>query len=300
MGALPVAALAAKVNKAKLGFDAEDFHRNESTDDHNHPDFKVKSYIEDLYIPHVDHFTAASPLIGEVYKSLYPSVSPLVVLNVFPAVPYDSVSETGTTSLKLFWFSQKVGEGRGIEDIISAMGCCRKAQCELHLLGNVEDQYKKALEAEAVSVGIDPKQLYFYDPVPEKEIFQLAATCDVGMATETGLPYNREICLTNKIFTYIQSGLAVAASDTNAQFQLLKQYPAIGKIYRRSRPETLAQILDFYFENKAELVRCKKNNFRLGQEKFNWETEQEKLVLSLNSLLAHQRSKFLKANLETA
>ena len=127
--------------------------------------------------------------------------------------------------------------------------------------------------------------MFFYEPVPESEIFVMASKCDIGMASEVGVPLNRQICLTNKIFTYIQSGLAILASDTDAQRKFLSQYSSAGRVYKKEDANSLAAELDYYAENRNELDRCKRLNFCLGQTEMNWEKEQKKFISAIESFL---------------
>lgn len=282
LGALPVATFAAKQQQAKAGFDAEDFHRHETTDDPNHPDARIKGFAEERWLPTVQHLTAASPLISQAYQQLFPSLQPTVVLNVFPKLEDIAYNIEISYPIRLFWFSQTIGENRGLEIIVEAMKLS-KGKFELHLLGNSLPGYQDKLQAMANQFNLQP--LIFYNPVPEKEIFRIAATCDIGMASETGIPTNRDICLTNKIFTYIQSGLALAASDTTAQTEFLKLYPTTGKVYRKNDASSLASILDQFSDDRVFLADCKQKNYQLGQSFLNWETEQEKYISCVTQLL---------------
>ncbi|RYZ60950.1 MAG: glycosyltransferase [Chitinophagaceae bacterium] len=288
-GALPVAKAAAITNNAEYGFDAEDFHRQEVSDDPHSKDYRIKKAVEENNLPGVHHFTAASPLIGEEYKQLFPSLKPVTVLNVFPKLQlHNSTPQAGNKDvIRLFWFSQTIGANRGLETIVQAMGMVTDQTVELHLLGNPVNGYPRQLErlAEESNAG---SRVYFYPPVPESEIFQLAASCDIGMASEVGTPYNRNICLTNKIFTYIQSGLAVLASNTLAQKKLMEQYPDIGCIYQREDASSLASQLNFYLAHRNELERCKEANYQLGQTKLNWEKEQEKFLYCVEKISVNE------------
>ena len=285
LGALPVARDAAKKRRAKYGFDAEDFHRNEVSNNPQDKDVIIKATIEGRNIAGADHFTAASPLIGAAYQELFPGLQPKVILNVFPKVDQQIKGSVECSKhTKLFWFSQTIGGQRGIETIILAMGLSKTKEFELHLLGNLVNGYRQQLELLASDHGV-ANQVFFYSPVPEIEIFRLAAKCDIGMASEVGVPHNRDICLTNKIFTYVQSGLAVLASDTIAQVQFMKRYPGVGRIYKREDAQSLAKELDYFREHKDELYRSKEENFRLGQTELNWETEQKKFIHSIENLL---------------
>ncbi|RYG35436.1 MAG: hypothetical protein EOO01_31495, partial [Chitinophagaceae bacterium] len=247
LGALPVAVFAARALEAKAGFDAEDFHRQEESDVLDSPEVVNKMVIENRFIPLVSHFTAASPLIGEAYSKLYPEQEqPITLLNVFPRTKLSrKEAEKKSSVLRLFWFSQTVGRNRGIEDVIQAITACSPG-IELHLLGSCSETDKQFFYDLLASYGGCSQCMYFYPPIPETEIFALANRFDVGLATETGVPYNREICLTNKIFTYIQSGLAVVASDTLAQRKLLHQYNNVGFLYPKGSVSGLARVLRHY------------------------------------------------------
>ena len=291
LGALPVAKAAALKNGTPYGFDAEDFHRQEVSDDSTSSDFIIAKTLEENSLPGVSHFTAASPLIAESYRQLFPALMPAVVLNVFPSIALNErrVAKSITNPIKLFWFSQTVGSNRGLETVVQAMGLISEENIELHLLGNLAKGFGQQLEGIAAKAGVAGR-LFFYPPVAESEIFSLAAKCDIGMASEVGIPYNRNICLTNKIFTYIQSGLAVLASDTLAQIRFLKQYPDSGRIYRRENAASLAENLRYYCTHRDVLEQCKQMNYNLGQEELNWEREQKKFLHELERISRRELS----------
>lgn len=285
LGALPVAQAASAKLQVPFGFDAEDFHRHEISDHLGDVDVLVKSWVEDRYLHQASHLTAASPLIAATYQRLYPSINPVVVLNVFPRVEFKRREAASTGPVRLFWFSQAIGPDRGIETILEAIGQCKKGGFELHLLGRPLKGYKAQLHYLAEKLHLGDNVIHFHDFVPEKEIFARALQYDIGMASETGVPYNRDICLTNKIFTYIQSGLAVVASDTAAQGALFGQYPSIGKLYQRNSVASLAAVLDYYAQHREELRRCKCENFQLGQSVLNWETEHRLFLASVRKIM---------------
>ncbi|RYG41922.1 MAG: glycosyltransferase, partial [Chitinophagaceae bacterium] len=221
---------------------------------------------------------------GDAYRQLFPHLRPLTILNVFPRQVL-ATSEPSADKIRLFWFSQTVGPNRGIEIILEAMHLSKDRYFELHLLGNPANGYLNELVAKAAQVGLADR-LHYYNPMPEAAIFALAASCDIGMASETGIPYNRNICLTNKIFTYIQSGLAVIASDTKAQELFFSLHPGIGKLYHVNDAASLANVLDSYWVNRESLYSCKRLNYELGQTLLNWETEQATFVYYVGQLFA--------------
>jgi glycosyltransferase involved in cell wall biosynthesis len=174
--------------------------------------------------------------------------------------------------LKLFWFSQTVGGDRGLEIIIAAMSLISKP-AELHLLGSCLPADKQHILKSAKDNGIHENQIYFHRPIAAGDIIKLAARFDIGMATETASSLNRDICLTNKIFTYVQAGLAVIASDTQAQELFLEQYPDSGNLYHKNEVQSMANCINQYAENPESLYRIRELNYGLGQTTLNWETE---------------------------
>lgn len=282
-GSLPIAALAAKKNKAKSGFDAEDFHRNETSNARYNEDVLLKTAIENDNIPHYDYLTAASPLIAKKYSFLFKK-DITVLLNVFPKTSVPPV-DNKSGALRLFWFSQTIGPNRGLEMVIEAIAKTN-VPIELHLLGFIKDEYDLALISLFKQHDLPVENIIFYKPVHADELFNITPKFDIGLATETGYPINRDICLTNKIFTYIQCGLAVAAHSTHAQYNFMHEYPQTGKLYWDA--EQLAEILLEYHNHRELLYQTKKASYEIGQTQLNWEVEGEKFMGVVKQTLAKQ------------
>eukprot|EP01037_Dinobryon_pediforme_P013983 gene13983-14100_t len=208
LGALPAAVMAAGYHGSKVGYDAEDLHSGQynSTRDHM---YQLNKYIEEKYFCSVDYFTAASPLIAEHYQRMYPYLNPTV------------------------------GPQRGIEMIIEAMAKT-DVSVQLSLLGNCSENDRVLLVKLATANGLLSNQLLFHEPIPADALFEFAAQFDVGMASETNVNLNRDLCLTNKIFTYLQCGLAILASDTRAQAKFMRHYPDTGLLYDKNDANALA------------------------------------------------------------
>ena len=274
LGALPAAAKTASRYKKPYGFDAEDFHRQEVSDNSNSFHYKLCKHLEDKYLPKADYITAGSPLIAAQYATLYKRrITSL--LNVFPKKAAITNINNQKTSLKLFWFSQTIGPNRGLELIIEAIGVLNLG-IEFHLLGNITQKYQGDMANLAKTFEINKNKLFFYGPVNPDELFKIAAQFDIGLASETGFCLNNSIALSNKIFTYILSGLAIVASNTPAQKGFMDQYPETGKIYEDAAQ--LAEILNRYHQNRELLYETKKNAFKAGQNQLNWEIEGKKFL----------------------
>jgi glycosyltransferase involved in cell wall biosynthesis len=277
LGALPATVAAAEANKKLCGFDAEDFHRFEMSDDLGDPDVALKALIEDRYIPQLNYLTASSPLIAEAYRKLFPEKKPAVILNVFPVdpnVPEPMINRDGP--LKLFWFSQTIGPNRGLENVISALRNLPGYPFELHLLGYRQTDFLSDEQ------NLD---IRFHEPVASDQIPLLASVFDIGLAAENSVPYNRDICLTNKIFTYMQAGLAIVASDTLAQVKLMSEHRDAGTIYRQNDIDALTDILLDYHKNREKLLEARKASLNMARKTLNWETEKARLLGLVENML---------------
>ena len=283
LAALPAAVLAAQKNKSKCGFDAEDFHRQEATDDVNSIDFKLITSIENKFIPNLNYLSVASPLIGAAYNQIYHH-EPTCILNVFP-----KLSNRENTSLnkplKLVWFSQYIGFGRGLELVFEALNELAELNFELHLIGFLSTKMADFIQNNAGLKSVISK-IIIHKPLPPDQLISYISQFDIGLATETGQPLNRDICLSNKIFSYIQAGLSVLASNTTAQKQLLSAHPEIGKIYDKNSITSLTAALNSFYVDDELLLSCKKNAFVLGQTTLNWETESIKFLSLVEATLA--------------
>lgn len=272
IGALPAVVAAAKANNKPCCFDAEDFHRNETSNDVNNYDVILKSQVEDRYIPRLTCFTTSSPQIAAAYQNIFAGLKPVVLLNVFPKSTCTVTDPNGP--LKLFWFSQTIGSNRGLDDVVGALQLLDKSCFELHLLG---DQLPSAIDfiTEIIDSGITVK---FHPPIHPDRIIPFANQFDIGLALENNVPYNRDICLTNKIFTYMQAGLAIIASDTTAQNDFINKNPTIGHIYPKGNTKAMVDILLRYHQYKEQLTITKSEALRLGYKQYNWEVESLKLL----------------------
>jgi glycosyltransferase involved in cell wall biosynthesis len=276
LAALPAAVFAAKKNKVKCGFDAEDFHRNEISDDPNHADVLLKSFLEEKYLPQTNYITASSLPIANLYQKLFPNQKSGSVLNVFPLVKEVQIPVFKINKpLKLVWFSQYIGLGRGLETVFEALGKVPEMDFELHLIGFLSAEMKQYLAANS-----------FTNQIRSDKLIQFITQFDVGLATENSYPLNRDICLTNKIFSYMQAGLAVLASDTTAQSELFAEYAEIGKIYDKNSIAGFTDAINSFYTDPELVLSYKKAAFNLGQTTLNWETESQKFLKVVAETLA--------------
>jgi glycosyltransferase involved in cell wall biosynthesis len=282
MGALPAVVKAAGKWNAYCGFDAEDYHRG-TYNNRQSKECKLTAILEERYMPHCNYVTAASPLIGETYQQLLNLNLLTIINNVFSIANIQPFREEPGVNgeLRLFWFSQTMGSDRGLEDVVCALELLKDHNIKLTLLGLSSSEYRNSL----LNRLSNQSMLTFMEPVAPTEIFALTAGAHIGIVSEQLVDENKNVCLANKLFTYLLAGNCVLASDTKAQKKFLEDNPGIGVLYYMKDPNSIADALRMLYNDRALLNRYRKAALDLGRNIFNWEEESKKLISVVDKLL---------------
>ncbi len=276
LGALAVSVKAAQYNRAKCGFDFEDYHRGEYREK-NHSDIGRISYLENKYLPYLNYYSTASNLITEATKANHPYFDGRIItlLNTFPIaqLPTLHLKDKEDKTLKLFWFSQTIGKGRGIESVLKALLLLDNSNISLTLAGRCNEDMRLLVEKKLVNSSC---KVFFAGIIQPEELPKFASNFDIGLALEPVHPFNRDICLTNKVFTYILAGNAVLLSNTSMQNQFNDVYK-IGESFDMHDSVTLSAIINSYL-NSNKLNTQKKYNYNLAISQLNWDNESKKIL----------------------
>jgi glycosyltransferase involved in cell wall biosynthesis len=284
LGALRAVILAAKKFNSKSIFDFEDFYSGEHAEDSIYN--KIIKKYESKYLSKIQFATASSPLIANIYKSHYSHLKIQTFLNVFSInyAPQYIVPYTGGP-LKIFWFSQYVGLDRGLQNILKAISYFEKGDVQFTILGNCKPDRKEYLLNMITGLNIDQNVIEFHEVVSEIILFEIMNKHHVGIASEVVNVVNRDVCLTNKIFSYILSGLALAITKTNAQSQFLIDNEKIGFLYSSDDDKALFQGLKSYKQNPSLLNQHRENALVLAKKKYNWESQNKPWLSLINDII---------------
>jgi len=278
---LAVAALAAARRGVAYGFDAEDFHAAETVEVEQNPfEGAIVRRILNAYLSGAKLLTAAAPLIAEEYTRHH-GARMAVVLNVFPLRDAPPAPEPGRTTspaepARLYWFSQTVGPGRGLERVLAVMARMR-TPTRLQLRGGVAAGYDAHLLSVAARAGL-VNVIEFLPPASPDEMVRLAAGADLGLAVEESWPRNHDLCLANKIFVYPLAGIPQVLSRTAAQAAFAPELGAAGLLVDLDQPEVTARQLDEFLTDEARVRAARRTAWQLGRERFCWEVEGARLV----------------------
>ena len=288
LGSLPAIVSAAKKYNSQCLFDFEDYHPGEYVE--NTVGYIRVMAIQRKFLPNIRYATAASPLIADKYQELYPSIKIYTINNCFSLSYIEQNSDQKYVPqfpLKLFWFSQFVGLRRGIETVIEAMSLMPKNSVSLSLLGNCSQEIKEYFITVIDKNKLHRNQVCFIEPINENEIPLLASQHHIGLACEDDFLFNREICLTNKIFMYLLAGIAIVYTDTKAQKMFHQENPSVGAVFKRGQSIELSGILKKYLLCPEILFEQQIESAKLALEKYNWEKESLQLIDLVNTITAY-------------
>lgn len=253
-------------HKIPLGIDLEDYHPGESKQERINNFFKK---LNRAILPKATFITAASPDILEYSeKDLGVAIkNKRVVLNYFPSTEFLLPVANNSAGLSLVWFSQNISFGRGLEQLIPVIK--NNPSIALHLFGHCNANFKSQWLNNAENIHV-------HDPLPQEDLHKSLSGFDIGLALEIPIDQNRELCITNKILAYLQSGLYILASYTVAQSRLLKEFPEHGILIGMQTPE-FKKVMETLLQQKESIRALAKQRFEKARL-HNWESKSQSLL----------------------
>jgi len=279
--ALPAAAAAAKYRKTRLGFDCEDLLSETEEDS-----CEAIRAIERRYLPKCQYVSVTSNCMSAHLMKTYAIARPAVLYNVFPVTLAEGLvpplARPSYSPVRLHWVSQTLSIERGLKDILEA--CTRLGEkVELHLRGHASEERKSAILDFAERCGVT-KLIKFYPLIEHDELVKSMGQYDVGLALERLDHQNYSRTVTNKVFGYLLAGLAIAATDTPGQREILDQIPSAGFLYPAGNPKVLAEKLGNWIDRPGLLLEAKQAAWDVARAKFCWDMEETKFLQLLSGL----------------
>jgi glycosyltransferase involved in cell wall biosynthesis len=183
---------------------------------------------------------------------------PLMIPNCFPFAqapfPGDSSADPRMPeTVSFYWFSQTIGPGRGLETLSKALPQLR-GEWELHLRGSLrgydgwfQEHFNRKLQ----------QRITVHPAVPNQDLARHSASHDVGLALEVPHCRSRDLTATNKIFEYLRCGLAVIATSTKGQLEVMAHCPDAGWVIAPAQADDLAKIMQQCLDDRACLAKAR-------------------------------------------
>jgi glycosyltransferase involved in cell wall biosynthesis len=271
-----------KHNK-KVAFDFEDWYAEDLLPDAqiDRP-LKLLRRLEHDALNQGAFCLTTSNIMARQLAATYHSPVPNVVYNTFD-VETNILTNTKafTSPLKLFWFSQTIGPGRGLEEFLQLINSV-PMKLEIHLLGMVSDSYKNFL----LQMPGPQHQLLFHSLVAPDKLAAKIAQFDIGLALELSTPQSRNYTITNKLFQYLMSGLPIIATNTMGQQEVINKYNVGISIDFNDIERSLNRLMALF--NDSQRIKDLSQQARKMAAVLSWDAEKEKLFDPIESVFNEQ------------
>lgn len=182
----------------------------------------------------------------------------------------------------IHWYSQTLGHGRGLEDLFAALPHV-KYKAEIHLRGRPEPGFDDWVARQAPPEWLS--RIFIHNLVSNNELLSRIAEHDIGFAGEMKFCRSRDLTVTNKILHYLLGGLAVVASDTTGQREIMEQAKDAVLIYPSGNPHVLAERLNSLLTSPEKLGIAKAAALRAAEQTFCWERQIPTLLRTVENAL---------------
>jgi glycosyltransferase involved in cell wall biosynthesis len=273
----------------RVAADFEDWHSEDllPADRRTRP-VRLLRRAEAHALRHCVYTSATSDSMAQALAAEHRCPPPVVVRNTFPLQPRTRLDRDAVAGPpKFVWFSQTVGPGRGLEEFLAAWVLTTRPS-QVYLIGDARPALCDHLLATLPVSRRD--DLRFLSPVSPTALPDKLAEFDFGLALELKAPRSRDVTITNKILQYLNAGLAIVATGTAGQREVMTAAPGCGLLVDLSSPTTVAAELDSLLADTPRR-RAMQLAARIAAEReFCWEKDsvrlQEAVVRALTDLPA--------------
>lgn len=263
-----------------VGVDMEDWFSRE------HPEPYPSALVaacEARLIGAATHAASPSKAMSQAIALEYRVSPPTVVYNAFPWGARERLDgltkdRAGGRRYSIHWYSQTLGEGRGLEDLLAALPHVT-GEVEVHLRGTLASGGREWLDRHIPAAYRD--RVHVHGRVSNAELLSRIAEHDIGFAGEAKAPAARDLTVSNKILQYLLAGLAVVASETRGQREVAEGAPGAVFLYRPGEPLSLAAQLNRLLGSPEVLARAKEAGLAAARDRYCWERVAPQLVESV-------------------
>lgn len=252
-----------------FAIDIEDYHPGENNGSVGK---EAVTKLMNAILPHAEYVSFAAPMIKDAtllqFKEQKLPKPPFVINNVFSFKEFSKPEVSGngqTDKLKLVWFSQFISFYRGLDEILPLLDLY-KERMELTLIGNLDLNFKSAVLDKYNFIIVK-------EPIIQQDLHACLGQYDIGLALESNKSDdNRKICLTNKIWAYLQAGLCIWANNTPAQVQFASEFPKHTSIIDMDKKETVTKLIHETLNKLSQIREGKISRWEINH-RISWEAE---------------------------
>lgn len=278
-----------RASSLRVGVDMEDWYSEDLLPDtRRHRPIRMLRELERELLTRGAPATCPSRVMSDALSEAYGCAPPTVIYNAFPwsdRATRDGISRDRRDRKvpSIHWYSQTLGPGRGLEDLLTALVDV-PPEAEIHFRGHPTPGFQAWLKERIP--GRWRERAFMHELVPNDELLSRIAEHDIGFAGEMKYCRSRDLTVTNKILHYLLAGLAVVASDTSGQQEVARQAPDAVFLYPSGDAVVLAARLNALLESPETLQRAKAAALQAAEETFCWERQESPLLQAVSRALA--------------
>lgn len=269
----------------RVAVDMEDWYSEDllPADRRSRP-LRLLQQAEHWALHHAAYTSTTSDCMAAALAVAYGCPKPVVLRNTFPLAPRSRLDRPiGAEPPAFIWFSQTIGPGRGLEAFLAAWAQTRTPSRAI-LLGDSRPDYQQHLLSRLPESR--RTDLSFIPLVPPGEVAAMLNACDIGLALEPHEPRNKYLTTSNKIFQYLNAGLAVVATNTAGQSEVMQAAPGCGLLIAADGGQQLTKQLDDLLGDRDRLRSCQIAARSAASTQFSWAHDASRLLAAVEQALA--------------
>lgn len=169
-----------------------------------------------------------------------------------------------------------ISRARGWPQLLQALAGMKCRELNVLLLGGVHEG-EGVLMDEASRLGVADR-VRIKSTVPYEQVFSYLQSSKIGLMLYQPGILNHVYAFPIKMYDYMLAGLPFIAPDFAVEVEPVVREEKCGLLLDTSRPDQIAQALDWFCENLPEAEQMGRRGTRAVLEKYNWEKEKEKLL----------------------
>jgi len=238
---------------------------------------------EKMFLPFYNRLVLA--LSEETYKKYYPAKKSTVVLN-FPLPLKENIADKTFDSQQFrLVYAGVVHEYRGIFEMLNIAKYLKYKGVDFtfDIIGFVRPQSLNSEINDFIQKENLIHNIRLHGFVDAAEIPNYLAEADVGISLLTPFLRYKE-ALPTKVFEYMQHGLPVITNSFDLLIDYVENTQTGICVDINNIEKDISKIINL-LKNRDLLLKMSENGKRLTQEKWNWKTQEKKLIQLYNGLM---------------
>ncbi|MBI2270820.1 MAG: glycosyltransferase [Bacteroidetes bacterium] len=284
---LPFAVELKKKTGARLIYDSQEYFRGQ----YNKYETPLRDWVhltEPKYISHVDILLATTTvMLRQLTRDYALKIPAFRVRNVPSGLMLSGVkpkteNNFENDSVKLVWHGMTIyfNNTRGVHILLKAIAAC-KSNVKLYLQGLINNEQLIIFNDYVKELKLGNK-VTLVPPADPYNIVSSLTKYDIGLIGELPQEENQMLTSSNKLFDFINAGLAVIASDMPGLNETIKEYN-IGYTYPSGDSVKMAELIDSLCKNKDQLRNFKDRSSEVSQKELFWEHDYEAVWKEMSS-----------------